>query len=330
MDKLLAGDIGGTNCRLALCDYSSGKIEVCETEVFPSKEFNSFEDILKEFLKGKTRNIVASCFGVPGPVIKGEVRVTNLPWTIASSSLAELLQCNKVRLLNDLVATISGVRELSESQRTLVYPGSSSSLIDNIAIVAPGTGLGQAAMIDGFIIPSEGGHVEFSSRNEREFKLQEFIKSYRKCSRVSMERVISGPGLENIFNFLIEVEGYRPTPEAINRIEHKDDLGAVIGELGLQGEDQLCAETLRLFVNFLAVHCSNVILTYISTGGLYLGGGISAKLFPLLASDHFLAIMHDKGRMSPLIKSTPIYVITERFSGLFGALHVAKLMAKGN
>jgi len=325
MNKLLAGDIGGTNCRLTLCDHAPGHIEVCETEVFPSQDFASFDMILKEFLGDKNGKVMAACFGVPGPVIKGEVRVTNLPWTITTSSLRSLLECDKVCLMNDLAATIAGVRELSDDQKTLLHEGSGAS--DSVAIVAAGTGLGQAAMIAGSILPSEGGHVEFAPRSEQDFKLQEYLKNTLKCSRVSVERVVSGPGLENIFHYLTEAEGLVPTPATQARIDSNEDLAAIVGEIGVRGNDPVCSEALKLFVTYLAVHCSNVILTYVSTGGLYLGGGISAKLLPILKTDIFLNTMHDKGRLSTLIKSTPVYVITERFSGLFGALHIAKLMS---
>jgi glucokinase len=328
MKKLLAGDIGGTNCRLTLCDHAPGHIEVCETEVFSSQDFATFDEILREFLRDKAGQIVAACFGVPGPVINDQVRVTNLPWTITTSSLKSLLACEKVCLMNDLAATIAGVRELSDDQKTLLNEGSDSTASDSFAIVAPGTGLGQAAMIGSAIIPSEGGHIEFAPRDERDFQLQQYLKKSLKCTRVSVERVVSGPGLENIFNFLSEVEGLTPTPSTKARIDRNEDLAAVVGEVGLGSDDFMCAQALKLFITHLAVHCSNVILTYVSSGGLYLGGGISAKLLPILKTDHFLSTLHDKGRLSPLVKSTPVYVITEKFSGLFGALHTAKKLAQ--
>lgn len=327
MNKLLAGDIGGTNCRLTLCDHAPGQIEVCETEVFPSQEFGSFDEILKHFLRDKSGQVIAACFGVPGPVVNEQVRVTNLPWTITTSSLKSLLRCDKVCLMNDLAATIAGVKELTEDQKKLIHEGSSSNASDSFAIVAPGTGLGQAAMIGDTILPSEGGHVEFAPRNERDFRLQEYLKKSLKCTRVSVERLVSGPGLENIFHYLSDVEGLSPSHATRARIDQNEDLAAVVGEVGLSGDDSMCAEALKLFVTYLAVHCSNVILTYLSSGGLYLGGGISAKLFPILKNEHFLSTMHDKGRMTPLIQSTPVYVITEKFSGLFGALHTAKKLA---
>jgi len=327
MKKLLAGDIGGTNCRLTLCDHAPGQIEVCETEIFPSQEFASFDEILKEFLGDKTGQVVAACFGVPGPVVNEQVRVTNLPWTITTSSLKSLLGCEKVRLMNDLAATIAGVRELSDDQKTLLYEGSGSETCDSFAIVAPGTGLGQAAMIGDTILPSEGGHVDFAPRDERDFHLQEYLKKSLQCTRVSVERLVSGPGLENIFNYLSDVEGLSPSPSTKARIDRNENLAAIVGEVGLSGDDSMCAEALKLFVTYLAVHCSNVILMYLSSGGLYLGGGISAKLLPILKTDHFLSTMHNKGRLSPLVQSTPVYVITEKFSGLFGALHTAKKLA---
>jgi glucokinase len=327
MKKLLAGDIGGTNCRLTLCDHAPGHIEVCETEVYSSQDFATFDEILSNFLRDKGGQVVAACFGVPGPVINNEVRVTNLPWTITTSSLKSLLACEKVCLMNDLAATIAGVRELSDDQKTVLHVGSQSSASDSFAIVAPGTGLGQAAMIGDVIIASEGGHVDFSPRSERDFRLQEYLKNSLKCTRVSVERVVSGPGLENIFNFLSDVEGLIPTTATQSRIDRNEDLAAIVGEVGLTTNDFMCSEALKLFVTYLAVHCSNVILTYVSSGGLYLGGGISGKLLPILKTEHFLSTLHDKGRLSPLIKSTPLYVITEKFSGLFGALHIAKKLA---
>jgi glucokinase len=330
MKKLLAGDIGGTNCRLTLCDHAPGQIEVCETEVFPSQEFGSFDEILKEFLGDKAGQVVAACFGVPGPVVNEQVRVTNLPWTISTSSLKSLLSCEQVCLMNDLAATIAGVNELSDDQKKLIHAGSASNVSDSFAIVAPGTGLGQAAMIGDTIIASEGGHVEFSPRNERDFRLQEYLKKSLQCTRVSFERLVSGPGLENIFHYLSEVEGLRPTPSTQARIDKNEDLAAVVGEVGLSGDDLICAEAVKLFITYLAVHCSNVILTYVASGGLYLGGGISAKLLPILKTDHFLSTMQNKGRLTPLIQSTPVYVITEKFSGLFGALHIAKKLANAS
>jgi glucokinase len=323
MKKILAGDIGGTNCRLTLCDHSDNHVEICETEVFQSQDFQSLEDILVKFLENKTGTVIAACFGIPGPVVKERVTATNLPWTIELSALRKLLDCNNVFLMNDLAATMAGVLELDHSQKTLLHAGHEPREKDILVIVAPGTGLGQAARFRDVILPSEGGHVEFAPRNQRESKLQEFLRSHLKKTRISMERLVSGPGLENIFNFLVTAEHKKPKPETLERF-HTEDNAAVIGESGLKQADSVCAEALEMFVSFLAMHCSNAILTYMSTGGLYLGGGISPKILPLLQSDIFLKTLFDKGRLSPMIESTPVYVITEKFSGLFGASHIAK------
>lgn len=178
-------------------------------------------------------------------------------------------------------------------------------------------------MIDQQLLPSEGGHVEFAPRNQREMALLSFLWQYLSKPRVSVERLLSGPGIYNIYRYLVEKERLPVLPSTAERMSLEDP-ASVIGDLAVKGEDPTCVETLHFFARLLGSYAGNLALTYLCTGGLYIGGGIAPKILPFLRTSQFRNSFLDKGRLTPIVESTPLYIVTEPFSGLLGAVHLAK------
>jgi glucokinase len=321
--QVLAGDIGGTKTRLALyaVDRSRGLVLVRE-QSFPSKRYRGLEKVVAEFLAGGRERIHAAAFGVAGPVIDGRVKTTNLPWVVRSARLERLIGGGRVRLLNDLEATAYGglfaaPREVAWIVRGKRRPG-------NVAVIAAGTGLGQAFLYwDGKRhrpVATEGGHADFAPRNDRELALLVYLQ--RKFARVSYERVVSGPGLVNIFTFLDEELGRPVSPQVRERL-HREDPGAVIGEAGLAGTCPASREAVETLVSVYGAQAGNLVLTVMATGGLLVGGGIAVKLLPKIKSGIFVRAFVDKGRYGHWMSTIPVGVLTNPQTALRGAAHAA-------
>jgi len=321
---LLAGDIGGTNTRLALVD---GKKWVRE-QALPSREFATFDAAVAEFLGARPPRIAAAAFGIAGPVVAGRVKTTNLPWTIDERALGRRLKTPRVRLLNDLVAI--GFGALGAPPKKLVTLRGKRAKGGNAAVLAAGTGLGEAGLVwDGEKhVPcgSEGVHADFAPRSAIEWELRAYLES-KIGGRVSYERVLSGPGIGNVHAFLVEAKGMQETSEAARTLASATDENRAVAELGLSGQSPVCRRALEVFLGVYGAEAGNHALRFLATGGLFVGGGIAAMLLPMLREGPFLEAFLDKGRLRPLLESIPVHVVIDSNIGLAGAARYAALLA---
>jgi glucokinase len=323
---ILAGDVGGTKVHLALYDFIGGKLEYTRDKQYPAKEYSGLEEIVKGFLG--TDKVSAACFGVPGPVRDGRLRLTNLPWTLDSRELASGLAIDHVFLINDLEANGYGVAELSPEQIYSLSEGDAGQ-IGNRALIAAGTGLGEGILAwNGHIhvpYPSEGGHVDYAPRNEDEIDLLRFLKQ-KYNGRISFERVVSGMGLTNIYEFLREVRGVEEPAWLAERIAEQDP-NAVITELALAAKSEICEKALDMFVSAYGAESGNLALKVLSVGGLYVGGGIAPRILEKLKDGTFMKAFTDKGRLSQLLINMPVRIILESKAALLGAAAYAEARA---
>jgi glucokinase len=324
---ILAGDVGGTKVHLALYDFIDGRLEYTRDERYPAKDYSGLEEIVKEFL-GAVK-VTAACFGVPGPVRDGRLRLTNLPWTLDSRELATGLGVDHVFLINDLEANGYGIAELTPHQIFTLSEGDASQ-IGNRALVAAGTGLGEGILMwNGRIhvpYPSEGGHADYAPRNEDEIDLLRFLKQ-KYNGRISFERVVSGMGMTNIYEFLREVRGVEEPAWLAERIAAAGDPNTVITELALAAKSEICEKTLGMFVSAYGAEAGNLALKVLSVGGLYIGGGIAPRILEKLKDGTFLKAFTDKGRLSQLLINMPVRVILESRAALLGAAAYAEARA---
>lgn len=324
---ILAGDVGGTKVHLALYDFTDGKLTHRRDEKFPAREYSGLEEIVKVFLTSD--KVTSACFGVPGPVRDGRLRLTNLPWTIDSRELATDLGIQHVFLINDLEANGYGIAELTADQIYTLSEGDASQ-IGNRALVAAGTGLGEGILMwNGRMhvpYPSEGGHADFAPRNEDEIDLLRFLQQ-KYNGRVSFERVVSGMGMTSIYEFLREVKGVEEPVWLAEKISAADDPNSVITEMGLAAKSELCTKTLDMFVSVYGAESGNLALKVLSVGGLYVGGGIAPRILEKLKDGTFMRAFTDKGRLSQLLINMPVRIILESRAALMGAAAYAEARA---
>lgn len=330
---ILTGDAGGTRTRLALFEHPNRKGEGAhEPSAYKEMESSrapSLEELVRDFLE--RNNVVgrveAACIGVPGPVVKGVVRATNLPWHIEEKKFGANLGIPKVRLMNDLSATAAALPLLTSKDLITLHPGREDRERRVFAVLAPGTGLGQAYAIldpDGrhHPLPSEGGHVEFAPKDDLDFELLKYLKDKLR-RRVSAERVLSGPGIMNIYSFLRD-RSYGAEPAALaEEIAVAAVPAAVVSAHGLTGAYPLCVKTLDVFARLLGSQAGDVALAYLSTGGVFLGGGIPPKVAAKLQEGATVEAYLQKGRLSPMVEMTPLRIITNQGAALIGAAAIA-------
>jgi glucokinase len=323
---ILAGDVGGTKVHLALYDFINGNLQHTRDQQYPAREYSGLEEIVKEFVV--TEKVTAACFGVPGPVREGRLRLTNLPWTLDSRELAAHLKIEYVFLINDLQANGYGIAELSAEQIYTLSEGDASQ-IGNRALISAGTGLGEGILIwdgrDHVPYPSEGGHTDFAPRNEDEIDLLRFLKQ-KYNGRISFERVVSGQGLTNIYDFLREVRGVEEPAWLAKRIAEEDP-NAVITELAMAAKSEICEKATDMFVSAYGAEAGNLALKVLSVGGLYVGGGIAPRILEKLKDGAFVKAFTDKGRLSQLLVNMPVRVILESRTALIGAAAYAEARA---
>jgi glucokinase len=318
---ILAGDIGGTKTNLALFEKAAdGQLSKREGQTFSSHDHTGLEAVITEFLSGRELPIDAAAFGVAGPVIDGVCRATQLPWIVSKASLQDVLRIGDVWVINDLEATAYGVPTLGEEQLVTLNPGQKTHG-GNIAVIAAGTGLGEAALIwDGahyHAMASEGGHVDFAPRNELEIELLRYMLTIKH--RISYERIISGQGIVNIYNFF-KTGGRAEEPEWLkHEIEASEDAAPIISQAALTKRAEICVRALDLFVSIYGAQAGNLALTVSATGGVFVGGGIAPKIIEKLTDGTFLEAYKDKGRLSPLVEAAHVSVIMEPLTALIGA-----------
>ncbi|MGC2637635.1 MAG: glucokinase [Acidobacteriaceae bacterium] len=326
---ILAGDVGGTKVHLALYGFDRGQLVHVRDERFPAHEYTGLEEIVRRFL-GESGNpeITAACFGVPGPVRGGRLRLTNLPWMLDSRELSAGLNIVHLFLINDLEANGYGIPELTAEQIFTLNEGDPAA-VGNRALVSAGTGLGEGVLVwtgkTHVPMASEGGHSDFAARNALEMELLQYLMK-KLNGRVSFERVVSGQGVTNIYNFLRD-EKRMEEPDWLKKRMESEDPNAVIGEAGEQGASDLCAKTLETFVSAYGAESGNLVLKVLATGGMYVGGGIAPKILKTMRGGAFMRAFTDKGRLSELLIHTPVHIILESRAALMGAAAFAEARA---
>lgn len=323
---ILAGDIGGTKTVLAYYEDVSGRLKLVRDEVFPSAAFPTFDAVLSRFVAAEDRGrIDALCLGVAGPIWDGQCKTTNLPWVLSERDLGEKLGIGKVRLLNDLQAAAYGMLHLKEGEMVPLSPGRSPARKGNIAVIAAGTGLGEGLLFwngsEHQPVASEGGHVDFAPRNDREVDLLRFLQ--REFGHVSYERILSGPGIYNIYRFLRE-SGFAPEPTWLKERLEAGDPSATISRVGLAGEHPLCIETLTMFTSIYGAEAGNHALKTLAVGGVFVGGGIAPKLLEKIRDGGFLDAFWDKGRYRSFLQDIPVKIALNPRAPLIGAAEFAR------
>lgn len=353
---ILAGDIGGTKTNLALFDWKTERVEPARAQSFLSGDYGSLEEILAEFLKPPATSppataeeeatpdsagqapstaapeepsqIEAACFGVAGPVLENRSKTTNLPWVVDGAEIAKRFEIPLVRLLNDLEATAYGLLTLQPDELHVLNAGVPSGGKQALALIAAGTGLGEAILFwDGTRyrpMPSEGGHSDFGPNSDLEIELLRHLRT--SYVHVSWERALSGPGLHAIYEFLRDTKRNEPTWVA-ERLKLGDP-AAIISEIGLSGQAEICAQALDLFASIYGAEAGNLALKALAVGGVYIGGGIAPKLLPKLKDGTFMKAFTAKGRYKRLLSTIPVRVILNQKTALLGAAAVAATLGK--
>jgi len=321
---ILAGDIGGTNTRLAFYEGTPEHLKPVVIEVFPSRDHSGPGEIAQKFLAKHKQKPDAACFGIAGAVVDGHVETPNLPWVVDVHDLAKELQIAHVELVNDLLANAHGIALLKASDLVTLNPGVVAS--GNRALISAGTGLGEAGLLavkSGYQpFPSEGGHADFSPHGEVQIDLLRYLMA--RYDHVSFERVLSGPGLFNIYQFLRDT-GRGEEPGWLTDQLSQGDPSAAIAKSALEGTSDIAVQALDIFVSIYGAEAGNLALKMVATGGMFVGGGIAPKIIRKLSSSAFMKSFTAKGRMSSLLQGIPVHVITNDKTALLGAGRVAAL-----
>ncbi|NGX28737.1 MAG: Glucokinase [Candidatus Anoxychlamydiales bacterium] len=320
---LLAGDIGGTNTRLALYEYKR-PLKLIKEHRFLSSNFSSLLSAIKSFLKDEKDKLEAASFGVAGPVKNGRCQATNIPWLIDIHEIAKDLNISKAYLLNDLEANAYGIELLKENEIYTLNEGDKDA-IGNACIVAAGTGLGEAGMyFDGKRLKPfacEGGHTDFAPQNDLEIDLLKFLQ--KKYGHVSYERIITGPGIYNLYEFLVENE-LEPRDESLeNELKNLAEPQVIITQKGVNKDNKTCERVINWFISMYGAEAGNAALKFFALGGVYIGGGIAPRMIDKLKEGAFMKAFADKGRFSKLMMSMPVKVILNDRTALIGAYNFA-------
>jgi len=320
---ILAGDIGGTKCNFAFYAAGHGRREPLAQTSVPSADHPSLESALAPFLAEAPGTITAAAFGVAGPIVGTSARVTNLPWTLHTESLARMLGTSRIRLVNDLVATALGIAWLRPDEVATLQAGSGRDE-GNIAVLAAGTGLGQAVLVADrgrqVPVPSEGGHTDFAPRDDAEAALWTWLRE--EHPRVTYERVLSGSGLVNLYRFLHRSAPHPPLWDPDK--EHTPEAAALVAAAAMAGACPLCRESLERFVSVFGAQAGNLALTVLATGGVYLAGGIAPKILPVLRDNRFTDAFNAKEPHADLMRSIPVRVVLNQQTALLGATRLAE------
>lgn len=319
---VLAGDIGGTKTDLAVYSSQSGLRRPLAKENFPSRDYSGLDAIIRKFLSHHDMHIDRAVFGVAGPVAGGQAKITNLPWIMDEAALAETIGVPSVRLLNDVTAFANAVAVLAENELHVISKGKREAK-GAMAVVAPGTGLGEA-----FLVPdkrgyrafaSEGGHADFAPTSPEQTGLLEYLAN--RFDHVSYERVCSGIGLANIYDYFKNTGHIEDSACPAGHVPAEQDPVPQIIRAALDKNRpcSLCRKTLEMFASVLGAEAGNMALKTMATGGVYIGGGIPPRILPFLESPLFLNAFMRKGRMSELMKKIPVYVVLHSEAALMGA-----------
>lgn len=327
---VLAGDIGGTSARLAFFEVRAGSLVSLAEHTYPSRQYGALENIALEFASTAGIKAQRACFGLPGPVRDGRVVTSNLAWTVDASVMARALDLPSVTLLNDLEANAHGIACLGRGEYAALNPGASGAQ-GHLAVISAGTGLGEAGVFwDGrehWPFATEGGHADFAPRNDLEAELLRHLRA-RFGGHVSVERVLSGPGLANIYDFLRDSRQGASSSALDLELAAKDP-AAAISAAALAGADPLCVQALDLFVSIYGAEAGNLALKTMALGGVYIGGGIAPKIIEKLREPLFMEAFLDKGRLRRVLEDIPVRVILNPKTALLGAARCAAFPVGG-
>ena len=349
---ILAGDVGGTKTHLALYEWTTERIDPCRMETYHSADYASLEEMLTDFLTPPTapvtfdppqeakeegsppvpeippRTLEAACFGVAGPVFENHSRTTNLPWVVDGPALAKQFDIRHVRLLNDLESMAHGILRLRADELVTLNAGTAPGHKQAIALIAAGTGLGESILFfDGTQyrpMPSEGGHSDFAPNSDQEIELLRYLRS--QYLHVSYERVLSGPGLLAIYEYLRDAKKNEPTWLA-EKIKAGDP-AAEIAEAGLKGQAEIAKQALDLFAAIYGAEAGNLALKAMAINGVYVGGGIGPKILVKLKDGTFMKAFTNKGRYKRLLGQIPVHVVMNQHTALLGAAATAAQLAQ--
>jgi glucokinase len=326
MDGLiLAGDVGGTKTHLGLFKHFAGALELVREHRYSTSQSNSLEAVCTDFLGAAT--VRAACIGVPGPIIDGRGSATNVAWELSSANLSRALDGVPVRLLNDLAAIAYGMVHLKPDEFTVLHRAENPPAHGNIAVLAAGTGLGESALVweddQYYAVASEGGHSDFAPHGAEQIDLLRFLTG--EYGHVSYERVLSGPGLWNIYRFLRQ-KSDTEEPAWLSAQIAAGDAAAAVSEAAVAGRDPVCVHALTMFCDIYGSEAANLALKVLALGGVYLGGGIAPKILPMLTSGVFVRGFLAKGRLNEILKRIDVRVSLNPAAGLLGAAHVAAAM----
>jgi glucokinase len=321
--RVLAGDIGGTHARLGLVDVHDDRAELVAQRTYASAEYPGLEHIVQAFRAELQTPLERACFGVACPVIEDDCHPTNLPWKLDAHRLAGAIGIPRTVLINDFRAMGRGLRFLGSADLVALQQGRPAERAP-IGLIGAGTGLGQAVLVwqgAGYdVLPSEGGHADFAPQHELQLGLAAYLAD--EFGHVSRERVVSGPGLVNVYRYLAST-GDVPERTAVKAEMAQQDPAAVISRHGLAGSDELCRRALDLFVSVFGAQAGDLALAVLARGGVYIGGGIAPRIIPKLQDGGFIEAFRAKGRLSDFMTRVPVAVIVNEHVGLLGAAAVA-------
>jgi glucokinase len=319
----LAADVGGTKTLLALfARAGDGSYRVVRAQRYESAAYRSLPLMVREFIDSGSEPITSAGIGVSGPVSAGKCSLTNLPWELDELDLAADLGLERVRLVNDFVAVALGISSLEPADLAVLQDGTVEPS-GTMAILGAGTGLGEALVISTSagptVLPTEGGHAGLAPTNPDEIALLQFLCT--KFGRVSWERVLSGPGIKNIYDFLVAT-GQAELVATRERLEHEDS-ASVIGELAVAGSDPTCVAAVSMFAQLYGSEAGNFALKSLPTGGVYVAGGIAARVLPILKNGGFISAFNNMGRMAGLMARFRVSVVLQNELALIGACRAA-------
>lgn len=317
---ILAGDIGATRTRLAAFETQGNKLQRVVEKTYRSPEHQGLKEIISHFVTTEGIPVHSACVGVAGPVRGGRSKISNLPWTIDCRELASQLKLESVGLINDLEAYAYGIDALESTDFVTLSEGVEDAE-GNRLVIAARTGLGIAGMYwDGFRhhpFPCEGGHADFAPRNDLEAELAAHLR--KQHGHVSCERILSGPGVKNIYDFLRDAGKAEEPAWLQKQMSEAEDQPALISQLALENKSAICDQALNIFVGVYGSETGNCALNFMATGGVFIGGNIAAKITPRMQDPVFMDSFLDKGRMKSLLADMPVKIVLNDHSGLIGA-----------
>lgn len=326
MKHILASDVGGTKVIMALLRVEGAAMVSLAEKTYPSADYAHYSEIVSEFRAQYDTPVDATGIGVAGPVFDRRCQATNLPWVLDARELERTLPVGRVALVNDFKAAAMGVLHLGPADWVDLNPAANApEPTGPIAILGAGTGLGEAFLFHAagryHVVSSEGGHTDFAPRNEDEIGLLRFL--VKRHGRVSYERVVSGMGIQAIYEYLLETDGGAENADVRRAIETEKDDPAVISRFAQQGGCSRCAKAMDLFMGVYGAEAGNLALKVIATGGVYVTGGIAPKNLKKIQDGTFVKAFTTKGRFSPLVSTMPLRVVTNKNVGLLGAAAAA-------